>query len=108
LLRDVARLDMPRSARLGGKQPDVTPVGQWSQGIDQRVNEVAVFLPKPHEDHIDYVLVVLIDKLHAFDCRDRLAQRLVRIGVIAEFLYSLARFNAEPLGLAAFILRLAR
>ncbi len=99
---------MSGSARFGGEQPDVTPIGQWSQGIDQRVNEVSVFLPKPHEDHIDYVLVVLIDKLHAFDCRDRLAQLLIGIGVIAEFLYYLARFDAEPLGLAAFILRLAR
>src|ERR1700678_719608 len=98
---------MPRSARLGGKQPDVTPVGQWSQGIDQRVNEVAVFLPKPHEDHIDYILVVLIDKLHAFDRRDRLAQLFIGIGVIAEFLHYLARFNAEPLILSSFILSLA-
>ncbi len=99
---------MAGSARLWGKQPDITPIGQRSQGIDQRVNEVAVFLPKPHEDHIDYILVVLIDELYALDCRDRLAQLLVGIGVIAEFLYYLARFNPEPLGLAAFILRLAR
>ena len=53
-------------------------------------------------------VLVLIDKLDALDCRDRLTQLLIAIGVIAEFLHYLARFNAEPLGLAAFILRLAR
>ncbi len=100
---------MPRPARLGGKQPDVSPVAQRCQGVDQGVHQVAVVLPEPHQDHVDDVLVVvLIDKLYALDSRDRLAQLLIAIRVIAEFLNYLARLDAEPLGLAAFILRLAR
>ena len=50
----------------------------------------------------------VVDELNALDSRDRLAQLLIAIRVIAEFLNYLARFDAEPLSLAAFILRLAR
>jgi len=99
---------MALSAGLWGEKPDISTIGQRGQGVDQRVNEVTVFLPPPHQDYIDDILIVLVDKLNAVDRRDRLAQLLIAIRVIAEFLHYLARFNAEPLGLAAFILRLAR
>ena len=99
---------MAVSARFGREKPDVTPIGQRGQGVDQRVNEVSGHPPPPHKDHVNDVLVVLVDQLDAFNSRDRLAQLLIGIGVVAEFLHYLARFNAEPLGLAAFILRLAR
>jgi hypothetical protein len=36
------------------------------------------------------------------------SQLLVAIVVVADLLHHLARFDTEPLGLAAFVLRLAR
>src|SRR5579875_1389760 len=85
-----------------------TSPGLPCQRIDQRDYEVSFTVPPPHQDHVDDVVVILIDELDAIDARDRAAQLLVAIRVIAEFLHHLTRLDAEPLGLAAFILRLAR
>ena len=54
------------------------------------------------------VVVVFVDQLHVVDLGDRFAQLLVAIIVVADFLHHLARLDAEPLSLAAFILGLAR
>src|SRR5438128_1314836 len=70
-LADVAWLDMAWPARLWGEQPDITPVGKRGEGVDQRLRKVAVFLPEPHQDHVDNVFVILIDKLDAIDSRER-------------------------------------
>ena len=43
----------PRTARV--------TVGEWRERVDERVHEVAVVLPPPHEHHVDNVVVVLVD-----------------------------------------------
>src|SRR5580692_12301026 len=107
-LADVARLDVTLPARLRREQPDVPPVGQRREGVDQRVDEVAVAVSPPEQDHVDHVVVVLVDQLYAVYLGDRAAQLLVAIIVVADLLHHLARLDTEPLGLAAFILGLAR
>ena len=99
---------MARPARLGRQQPDVPPVGQRGQRVDQGVDEISVLVPPPQQDDVDHVVIVLADKLHAVHIADRVAQILVAIVVIADLLHHLARLDAEPFGLAALILGLAR
>ncbi len=71
-------------------------------------NEVPVPVSPPQQDHVNHVVVILVDKLYAVYPGDRAAQLLVAIIVVADLLHHLARFDTEPLGLAAFVLRLAR
>jgi len=107
-LADVARLDVSIPACLRREQPDVPPIGQRREGVDQRVDEVAVPVAPPQQDHVDHVVIVLVDQFHAVYLCDRAAQLLVAIIVIADLLHHLARLDTEPLGLAALILSLAR
>ncbi len=99
---------MARPARLGRQQPDVPPIGQRRQRVDERIDEVPVLVPPPQQDDVNHVVIVLADKLHAVHIADRVAQILVAIVVVADLLHHLARLDAEPLGLAALILGLAR
>ena len=99
---------MVGTARLRREQPDVTAVRQRGQRVDQCIHQVAVAIPPPEQDHVDDVVVVLIHELDAVHPGDRVAQLLVTVVVVAEFLHHVARFDAEPLVQAARILRLAR
>jgi hypothetical protein len=54
------------------------------------------------------VYMFLVNQLHAVYLGDRAAQLLVAIIVVTDLLHHLARLDTEPLGLAAFILSLAR
>jgi hypothetical protein len=99
---------VPVPARLRRQQPDVPPVGERRQRVDQGVHEVSVLVPPPQQDHVNHVFVFLADQLHAVHVADRIAQILVAIVVIANFLHHLARLDTEPFGLAALILGLAR
>jgi len=95
-------------ACLRRQQPDVPPVSQWRQSVNEGVHEIAVFVPPPQQDDIDHILVILVDELNAVYPGNRLAKLLIAVVVIADLLHHLARLNAEPLGLATFILCLAR
>jgi hypothetical protein len=99
---------MARPARLRRQQPDISPVGKRRDCVDQSVHEVSVLVPPPEQDDVHHVVVVLADQFHAVHVADRVAQILVAIVVIANFLHHLARLDAEPFGLAALILGLAR
>ena len=76
--------------------------------LTRESNEVSVLIPPPQQDHIDHVVIVLVNQLHAVYITDGVAQILVAIVVIADLLHHLARLDTEPFGLPALILGLAR
>ena len=59
---DVARLDVPGPAGLGGQQPDHAAVAEGDQRVDQRVDQVAVVVAPPQQHGVDDVVVVLVDQ----------------------------------------------
>ena len=95
-------------ARFRRKKPDISPIGQWRECIDQSIDQVSVLVPPPQQDNVDHILILFVDQLNAVYPADRLAKLLIAVIVITDLLHHLARLNTEPLGLAAFVLRLAR
>jgi hypothetical protein len=96
-LLDLARVHVVRVAGLGRQQHDEPRVGEVGQGVDERVDEVAVALPEPDEDRVGDVGILLVLELSPREVLDRDPQVVVDVAVPAELLHDLA-FPEPQLG----------
>ena len=67
------------------------PEVERGQRVDERVDQVTVVLAPPQQDRVDDLVVVLVDELAAGERRDRGAQLVVAVLVVAELLDDLTR-----------------
>src|SRR6185312_3499631 len=107
-LADLAGLHIVRPPGLGSEQPDVAAVSERRERVRQGVEKVPVPVPPPQKDHVDHVVIVLVDKLGVLLAGDGFAQLLIAVVVVADLLHHLTRLDAKSLGQALLILRLAR
>ena len=88
---DVGRLDVAVAPGLGREQPDDAVVGEDADGVDERVDEVAVLVAPPQHHDVDDVVVVLVDQLGAGDRHDGGPQVLVAVVVVPDLLHHARR-----------------
>ena len=90
----------PGAAGLRRQQPDDAAVAERDQRVDQGVDEVAVVVAPPQQDHVDDVVVVLVDQRGAGQGGDRGPEGVVAVVVVPELLHDLAGRQPEPAGQA--------
>jgi hypothetical protein len=95
-LADITGLDVARAAGLGHQQPDDTVLGQRTDRVHERIDQVTVVLAPPEDDDVGHLVGVLVDHLTARDVDDRVTQILVGVLVPAELLHDHARLDAQP------------
>src|SRR5207249_8501387 len=64
-LGDLARLDVAGPTGLGGQQPDSAVISEWSDRVDQGVDQVAVAVTPPEQNDVDHLVGVLVDQFAA-------------------------------------------
>ena len=78
---DVLGFDMTVASRFGREEPHDAMIGQRPDRIHERIDEIAVVLAPPDEDHVHDIVVVLIDEFDALGRHKCLAQLSVGVAV---------------------------
>ena len=92
---DVFCFDMTVATWLRREQPHHTVVSEGADGVDERVDEVAVFVSPPQEHDIDDVVVVVIHHLDALSGQEAVAQPAIGVIVDADLPDHVSGLNPE-------------
>jgi hypothetical protein len=61
-------------------------VGEWTNGIDKGIDEVAIVIAPPQQHSVDNVVEILLDQISTDYFLDALAKQVIDIVVVSKFL----------------------
>ena len=70
-------------------------VGERTDRIDKRVNEITIDFAPPQQHHIDDVVELIPNEVFANNLVDGIAQAVVNVLVVPQLLHGHPRLNAE-------------
>jgi hypothetical protein len=77
---------MPITTRLGGHQPHHSVVGEWTDGVDESIHEVAIVISPPQQHSVDDVIEIFVDEIATDYFLDALAKHVIDVVVVSKFL----------------------
>ena len=86
---------MTIASGLGSEEPHDTVIGEWADGIDERIDQVTVIFTPPQEHDIYDIVVVVIDDLDSFGSGEGLAKCAVGVVILSDHPHGIARCNAQ-------------
>jgi hypothetical protein len=86
---------VPVAAGLGGQQPHHAVLGQRAQGVDERVDEVAVAVAPPQQHMVHHLVGVLVNEV-TDPVQQQVPEIVVHVVVVADLHDDHARLDPEP------------
>ena len=77
---------MAIATRFGGHEPHDPVVGEWTDGVDKGVYEVAIVISPPQQHSVYDVVEILLDQIPTDYFFDALAKQVIDIVVVSKFL----------------------